>query len=424
MGLTSVSRRLLWKEFRESILVAVLCFLLPVAGFKIGTSTSEWVAAMLTPLGVFVWAAAKANTRRQRREFEATHLPLPAAEEWLASFLFPAIMAALIGANYGYWGSSLGDWKNASLLVPAATLYTFSGFAVCYVLSTAFALVPAVLVAVAWLIPAVMLQDMFKDQSVLMEVEISVVGPLFAFLWRGVIGGALGSLVFSAPFLKRSQRARQALALLLALGVPLGPFWRQMGPSENPYDHYTWTKPICSPDGSLTVRPHTSAHRPTVDLEYSDFRRWISRTRSFPNITQAIGFVGRGVVYLAQQTPGDKDVAILAWDVGDDSVREVARLPAGRDAMAQPYGLFEAVSPDGRYVLIRARSKVGDGQDLWLVDGLNGTSAVILPNTSFGYGEVRWLGEQAIVAGEGKAVEVQLGAMKARSLDLLHRGGR
>jgi len=413
MGSTSIWGRVIWKEFRESILIGLLCLVFPIVGFSMKTSTSVVLAGMATPAAIFIWAAAKANVRSSRREFETTHLPLPAAPEWVASFVFPAIVAAAVGACYGYWGSALGNSGHAGALTLVAMRYFLAGFGTIYVISTVFTVWPATVVSLGWLFFAAYMTDsLFKNPHASPSNLHAII-----FLHRAAIAGALGSVVFSIPLLKGSLRVRQVTALLLVAGITFGPYVKLIWSPEPASDLYSRIPAEkSSQDRSLTVKPAELTWGSEPLLSYTDYRSSFSREREFPWETRPIGFGRRGTVYLAQQRPHEKEVTILAWDTSTDHVEDVVRLRAGRKALRGFWEWSGTVSPDGHYVLIGTNSQLGEGTDLWMVDTARKTSAVLLANAPSGYDEVEWFGDKAIVGG-GKALEVDLKEMKASVAD-------
>ena len=146
----SIWKRLLWKEARESGLIMVIPLGMPL----LANWTSDYIKDFLlvismavVTLSITLWATMKAQQKGSKRG-EWLQLPMSPGTDWLISFIFPMIIAGIVGAWYGYWESSS---MLPAFNLPADTLTyaihgnvllgalcMMSGFAICYMTAVAF----------------------------------------------------------------------------------------------------------------------------------------------------------------------------------------------------------------------------------------------------------------------------------------------
>lgn len=127
MRAAQMLNRLIWKETRESLpVLGVGAFAPAIVHLSIQASLGahakrplipEWgfaVILLVTVMGVYLWGAEKANTKRGRNDFEDVYLVLPKSVDWLTACLFPALISFGIGAWLGVAvARPAGDWRES-----------------------------------------------------------------------------------------------------------------------------------------------------------------------------------------------------------------------------------------------------------------------------------------------------------------------
>lgn len=406
MSMASICKRLIWKEARESALLVGLGIAAP-AIFWVVTDRKivqlQWILIVLlvaTVIGVFLWAAEKANVKRSRNDFEDAYLVMPRIVDWVASFVFPALIAFGVGAWLGYTlstapGWSQSHWSRTQLWTALSSgLLLLSGFLVCYVASRAFGFLSGVIVGVVWLLyPGIRLiipvsPDMTVDP-----------GPdIVMFMVRAAVGVVLGSALLAAAsrsgLYARFQFVPVALAAALCLGPGLQGVFPSLSNIESKYANYAVLSRSSS-DRSLTVEPTGKRSRMSVSLRLTSWRNGTSWERSFHQAVQLVAATGR-VVYLAQQGIGEDCVRIVAWDAATNKIICRSTIPVGKNAVlnCRP----GVASPDGRFVMFFLGTAVGQGHDLWAVNTVNGAYRVLATNTSPGSLQVQWTEKHAILS--------------------------
>jgi hypothetical protein len=174
---------------------------------------------------------------------------------------------------------------------------------------------------------------------------------------------------------------------------------------------------IDSSDWAMYTRPLAGkGSSPSVKLEFGNYRTDTRAVHRFRNAIVALDFLGEDRVYLAQQLPHESGTWVLEWNTKSNQVRKVARLATGRRAwdwfvFSGPRGF---VRPDGKYMVVSARSAAGDGQDIWVVYLDSGVGVIAAPNVGLREPFIRWVGDSALLYGPGKPIRIDLRAATAR----------
>lgn len=442
MGRCNGWKRLLWKEFREGWLVAVVLFVVPVVLACFTGSPYGEVLVVLATMGMVVvvvaWAAVKAGGENTAREFAPTHLPLRGVREWIPAFLAPCVITTLAGVWLGVWYAKASGrpaiWESAALWASALA----GLFALGYLLSRTFSLWLSIAVGVvlgivlSGVIPATLDQINNPSMRQWQAEQYAHFRPFARALALSAAAPALGSLALALLPRRLPRRTTKAVALGLAVAIiaaaNLGSVIGAISRSRHTTEWQTIWEPYTSVDGSVRVvlagpagpsgKPGAGSRESRIRLLWSrvllrcnDFRSGVSLSREFRSNVTVIG-VGGGGVILAQQLPGEGSIRILRWDVRANTVRQAALAPAGKNALLRGRYFFpSSVSPDGRYAFVGVRSLTGSGGDLWLVNLRSGRSVVAYPGRDgyqFNTQEVDWRGDRAVLSGQGEGMYVDL----------------
>lgn len=408
-------KRLIWKETRESLLVAGVGFVAPaliLLALKTKFKLPDWsfiVLVLAAVMGTFLWAAEKANAKQNRNDFEDAYLVLPRSIDWLASYLFPALLSFAIGAWLGYVLSCMPHWSEAHWshtqlwTVLTSGLYMLAGFLVSYAASSAFGLLAGVIISIVWLMfPGTPLIATHINKAI---DESAIFVGLIA---RTVVGAAAGSLFVAAVSRTRLRPKLRAIPLIVAVLSCFGPLIPDPAKifpgAESSYLNYAAVGKSSS-DGSLVVAPTGKSAGMSASLKLASLRTGAAWVRSFRQAVQPIALTGQ-VAYLAQQSLGERCVRILAWDAATGEAHCVARMRVGKDAILDCRSGF--ASPDGRLLTLCLGAAIGDGCDLWAVNTTSGRYRLLAPNTSMDCPPVQWTSDRAILSMDGEVVYVDM----------------
>lgn len=447
MKQAQVWKRLLWKEFREGWLVALVLFAVPGAlacftgsRYALGVGPLAFLATVGLAVLVVAWAAAKAGGENTAREFAPTHLPIRGIREWFPAFLAPCVIAALAGVWLGVWYAKVLGWPTIWESVALWTSAMAGLFAAGYFLSRTFSiwLSIAVGVVLGMALSSIIQYNLLQLNDPQGREWQAAHDAAFRLLARTLALSAtapvLGSLSLALLPRRLPRRTTKTVALGLALAiiaaVNLGSFTGASSGSRRTTDWQIIWQPYTSVDGSVRVvldgpagpsgKPGAASRQSSVRLLWSrvllrcdDLRSGVSLSREFSSNITVIG-VGGDFVILAQQFPGEDSIRILRWDTRANTVRQaaLALAPAGKNALFSGRCFFpSSVSPDGRYALVGLRSLTGSGGDLWLVNLRSGESVVAYPGRDgyeFNTQEVDWRGDRAVLSGDGEGMYVDM----------------
>ena len=444
MGTRQVWKRLWWKEFRESWLAVTVAVVAPPFLLSLGTVFMRYdgVIQFFASCGaltlIAVWAAGKASRERQSSEFARTHLPVTQIKEWVVACLSPTIMTYFIGAWYAVCHTAAARWPLSPLVVwlPLAT----SGiFAMCYLLSRAisswFSIAAGVIASVFTYVFIVRYSFICND----LGVGMSIYEPMVRFVALCLAGALVGSLLFAILSTRTSLRVVRVVALGAALAIVIGPHVGSIvnslwGPNSNYSVPYSTS--VSSPDRSLVVTAQFGirAYPRDEGVWFHDYRRDLRvQLDKTEGILWPIGILDENTAALARQSPGEKAVAVLVWNVRSGKLRKLAEIPAGRDALlrsvmryAYRYGDVSAfsLSPGGEHALLDLGAMRGIGSDLWLVDLRTGRSRIVLPNRSrYADEQVDWRDGQVTISRRGTAFNADLDNVRTAKIEIPRKAG-
>ncbi|MDO8683510.1 MAG: hypothetical protein Q7N50_08520 [Armatimonadota bacterium] len=447
-------KRLWWKEFRESWLALLLIFITPMLLVAIIGSYSDhsreadflrFISGCGMLMVVAMWSAVKASREQSKSEYTCAHLPVNRLGSWFITSFSPMIAVGVIFFCVGKIFAGHQGWAYYTLFAEIMALEAMAIFAICQLLSRTISQwfsiavgVLASLVAYAYVLSTFEMVNggqMFRfNNPDLSQYDYLIISVRFFAL--AVIGPLISSFILTIFSGKKPLPITRIALTGLAVLIIAAPYAKEIKQSllgkHSLYKRCS-LKPIGLPDGSLIVKQIYTKNRALFgsDLMYEDQRRGIIITRRFSNMILPIGFSGRDVVWLAQQCPKEDNVAILKWDVANNSTVKVLEIPAGEDALIQEpylqYKLAASISPNNRNILIDIKSSAGTGMDLWLVDLKTRESIVVKPNREvyrYGVEQVDWHGGQVFMSGYGKClvVDIPTGTVKAVSIDWANGG--
>ncbi|HOS43943.1 MAG TPA: hypothetical protein PK794_09655, partial [Armatimonadota bacterium] len=342
--------RLLWKEFRESGVVLAaggLCALLPVI-----YRAHAWLlytGIALASLLITLWATYRAQRGSDRSR---TLLPIAPATGWLALYLLPLPVPLFAGACVGAAIYAFDATQGAlGAVLTSAALFMLALFALCTTLTLVYSAIPAIMLGTLFLYA-------HFDPLIM-------VGAERRFLW--ISGAALAGSLLWAPFLRRRRLVSGRLAVgVLLLGAVFGQalveHLRSISPDAQLPTYHPY---FCSgsSDGAVSVgfvRSRGGA------LAYRDIRTKFQRVHDFADGVLPLALFRETRVVVAEHEPATRRITLSIWDVRAATVREVGRLPAAYATINVIE--YASVRPDGRYLLLSTRAKVGRGHDLWIAD--------------------------------------------------------
>lgn len=354
MDTRCVLKRLLWRESRENGLFLLSGVLLSVFSLVMRSNENDStlrqaitpMVLMLLSLLVSMWAISRGSATRRRLTFDFRHLPLAPRLDAAVSLLLPVGIVTLIGAGIGFWGAVAFQYREFSCFVWLGIACLVGNFTSCYLLSATAALLPAVLLAAAWILPTALMQDIFLKQ-IGHPLFIAEVFPYYTSIALGALGGMCVSIALTRRMPSLTGRVS---AMLLLCALPLGTLiikYRQSNPTNEQ------TMETTLQDSALLLV--LDYHAQSTTLEFTDHRKDFHTTRDFAGRIVPCGRDSQGDVLLLQQSPHETCVRLLCWTPHTDQLREEVDIPAGSGVLeVESYRLDDcgSLSPDNRYLLL------------------------------------------------------------------------
>lgn len=430
-------KALLWKEFREGWLpVAVFILAPPVLFGFVGTMPEiTWWAGLLVflavicmPIMLAMWASGKSARENAANEFVESHLPVNPVPIWIIAFLIPYALSWLFGVWHIGWAAEAGLRDQEQYWSPISAALMFGcAYGTAYFLSETLSRWAAVVLGAGVGIFGTFLA---------LEVKLDGAPHWVLGLYISLAAAPLvGSLIYNLVVRRRSLRFRQGLSIavpILIIAVPIAGLIADSGQdSRDPY-LLCISELIYSPDHAQNVVPDLKSGRPMhtgyTGLKFSNNRMNQVIYRKFENAVQPVDCSIPNRAYLVQQRKGENSVRVLVWHANE--VHEIARVPAGRDALVDYHYWYwdspiccAVVRPDGRYMLLRLRSPLGNGDDLWLIDLKRGHSEVVIANEdNLDLSGLRWVDGRVIIPIHG-LLSIDLDTLAVRNIDISARKG-
>ena len=411
MSRGEVWSRLLWKEYREGRFVVLLATLAPAVAFPYAAQypMDSWQRGLIAfpaaagvHLAIALWAAGRGQGKKHGSEFALSHLPVAPLKQWAVSLQLAGIITAALGAWFGFWVMRAQGWVEPRLIVDGAI--DLSGtYLVCYFIAQILGPWAAILFGAFRVVAGTLIAPW--SLSALYDADAIWLGA------RMAVGAVAASLLFTSLSLKRPLAFRQATSLILLVVIVFAPVVGRLdmgflfpkvdrkGSSGGDY---------VSQDLAVSVRGYRLSKyadtrllgKDAVRFKYVNRRENRVRQRDFEPQTVLLGGVGENRFYFAQQRSTRENVRILEWNTVDDSVTVKAVVPIKGNVLWSVS--FDAVSPDGRYMLVALGSVSGEGKDLWLVDLGTARSTVVWPGELFfSFEQVAWTRDRAILVDSG-----------------------
>jgi len=421
-----ILRRLLWRECRENWLfllagILLLAFIHVLRPFSDNSSARSTITTMLSlflSLLLSLWAISRGSATRRRFTFDFRHLPLAPRLDAAVSLMLPTSIAALIGAGAGFcWTQDIQN-QAPPQLIWLGIIFMMANFTSCYLLSATAALLPAVLLAVAWILPAAIIETIVID-----DLDPSrLILQTYPYFTSIALGALSGMCVYTALNRRVPSLSGRVTAILLLCALPLGMFIMQ-----RPWLSTNDQRMVATlQDSALRLDLHY--HAQSTTLGFTDHREDFGATRDFAGRIVPCAHDSQGEVLLLQQSLREARVRLLCWTPRNNKLWEEACIPAGNGALEiESYWLenCSSLSPDNGYLLLALRSRLGQYNDLWLVDRRLHVARLLLPNGVDAIAtKVRWCGRQAYCSGRnvyGYAtayLRIDLDAQRAEMLSL------
>ncbi|MEN6372878.1 MAG: hypothetical protein ABFD64_12800 [Armatimonadota bacterium] len=405
-------KRMLWKELRTGWLIGLYALALPIVLHTIrrlgGQAFITFQPVNLLLFWVALIAARKGSIKSEQGHIE-THLPIQPIIQWIIGNVILMIAAGLIGA---WAGGFLGYYlnKDVTVYLTAWMLFYSAIFAVSYlfgfIVNTWFAL----FVDLVWLL--LFLAVLPKDDIVFMMICNTVL------LAGSLVGTYHLHLTMQRVLIKRKQLVSTGVALIVLASLILAFIVANNNTESSDSGDF-----LVSPDDSYVVA--LGENPVTGDtVEMSDRVKGKTISRTFEHRSYLLGVTDRRMIYLAQQKPDSNEVKIIVWDSARNTLRQLASVPTGKNALANtrtPLIMFQPiylsrgfVSSDARHALLITKSQAGGGIDLWLVDLVNNRSKILIANMFLSTYSVVWTSKKAVLSSYEKViVEVDLQTWKA-----------
>ena len=407
--------RLCWKENRESgpfvligVLLPLLCLLFPKFRGEIVYTPITLIFIM-----VVVWAAARAQERRDAARPIAVPLRL------LSRYLLPLPGVMVIGIALG----CLIEYRLSAAPQIPFILLTIGMcvflYACCTILSAIYTLIPAVL---AGLYLAICYLSFINNSS---GYNVHALLWLHVFLLVILFANAAFWEAYHGKYRVVIGRLALPLLLLLAGGWSSGS-GGVINEALHDLSHSTNPASITAIEVSYNIDATDATS--VMDFDQSQPSQFCLRDLRIPRryciAPKRLAPPGdylrgvdcrdpRQVLFLAQ-TPKDVCVRLLGWDAVSGRVDERFRF-TGLPGMIASY-CFCSPSPDYHYLLLDVPSKIGGGDDLWLLDLQCKRATLVAPNVEDDVDAARLLEGNGAVRGTGWAPRRLLIQMNEQSL--------
>ncbi|HEY3377230.1 MAG TPA: hypothetical protein VGL77_07005, partial [Armatimonadota bacterium] len=410
-------QRLLWKEFRESSPFVLIGVVLPLLCLAFSKFRGEIIGLpiCIVIVTVAVWASARAQEKRDGG------LPISVPQRLASRFLLLILGVIPVGLSLGCLTAFRLDEAVQLDMIPLTLGVCVLVAVFCTVISSVYALIPAVVAGV--LLALVSFTTFHSPELFWVQLRILFAVLVFAVFWDGYRGK------------RRVLIGRIALPVLLALAV----FWGVIGDGETgDMPHSSSQSPSTAPriavgnffysDGTLSLDYDRSRQETICLLDRRIPRRYfIAPERIAPpgDYLRSLTCLDRRVVLFAVQAPKDAQVRVVAWDVHTGQVAERFRFTGWRGMMAGY--CYTSHSPDNHYLLLGGDSKIGQGDDFWLLDLQRNHATMVAANAERGrYNDNRdaalreaiWTPDRLILRLEMRSLIVDLRTLRVAPLQL------
>ncbi len=420
-----VLKRLLYKEFRESWVVAVVfltapAWIVPLAKYLMKLPAMHFqpasavTAALIGGCGfVLVWAATKGRDAASRQSDPISPLPIRPWVSWAVFTVLPSVVVLLLGSWVYGWLHAAWPWMHISPF--PCGLWLAATFVV--------ALVSGRLLS-RWVGPVVgMLAAVYiwSTQPSYLDFGSFTRDPGPRWLSSPnnaliIAGAALALSVVAILLRKKSRQVQNSVAIGWVVAVPLVLVAISLIP-EKPRMPTTRTEvinDICvlrqswndAPSGMVRYRAALGSDPHSIDQPGPN-----TRDRLFCVYTTPLAALDTELILLEPPRLMGRSGRLLAWDIRRDLVREVCKLPMAFRTLSYfigasfptALGRLEAeasISPDSDTMLVYLPSEIGLDSDAWLVDLKTGNHKLCLMGSSLRLSEVVWTADTVIIYGD------------------------
>ncbi len=414
-------KRLLYKEFRESWLIVFTLFVLPAVAISMDRTgrRSEFVdglvmfTSFLLPVLMVAWAVGKSDVKNGGAKAFSGGLPVNPMLEWFTTTVLPLAVVFPLGMWAAWWFSLTSVSPDQTQVLNGGLLFT--------AMFTA-ALVAARLTSIWVGLGAALLTLGFLGAG-------SNDGDLSTKLCLGVIATALVLSLISVLARKKTPKVRAVWSgawLVLVAGFVVAVNWQPLGsrPDHSPYSRYfrvnnsflVQIEEHAQPGGQSKFTAHYGGP-PGFPAPGAP----VTRVREFPAGSTVVSSRQKALYVLAPPEVMTRRAHLLAWDMADDSVREICSIPTGGYSFG--YGSGAYISSDGTQMLLHLPTLLGAGvrgigsypelTAIWLVDIDSGKARLCAASSAFDVMSVGWTPKHATLGSSSgvRAVDRRTGRM-------------
>ena len=366
-------QRLFWREYRESGPFILIGVFLPLLCLTFRKFQGEWVILpLIIDFAIIaVWSIARA------KEKPGCGLPLSTPLRLANRYLVPMLGVILIGVSIGCLTAFRLDPTIQLVLIPTIIAACLFLYTLCTILSTVFALLPAVIIGLFF---SAILFDMLSSSDDLFILLFILLGSMFitAVLWEGYHG--------------KRRVLISRIPILVVLGFMISSYAIQID-DTNIYFRYIFLSMYIPKTPEVPVYNDFNYNDDTLSLDYNYSQEgkiclldrriphsyFIAPNQIAPAGTfiHIIDCLDRHEVLFAAQAPKDAHVRIITWDTRTGQIHENFRFTGWQDMLA--VYCYASHSPDNRYLMLSVFSKIGFGIDIWLLDMQRKNATLVVP---------------------------------------------
>jgi hypothetical protein len=434
-----ISMRLVWKEFREGWPVILAFLLLPAIVFPMCRpfSQSDFACAMVStvmfavPFSAVLWASEKRKLVKQGRDVLEAVLPVTPTQEWVCSYILPALVVGTCGAFmhmlhsitpmevYGSYTTHI----SAGYALVAGFLVTGSAFMLSLFLSKTVSHLLGILAGTLWILATSPPID-FNAKASIEVVLVTII----------LIPAALGInelRKYNSRFTKSFGWTVLVVIFMITAHAGIVDVINSLQSSIVTFGNNSADFNLYFPDRTRISATHNvdlisldDGVGSNISPQDKDMR--LKTSVEFPPTSIAVAYDIYRRVYVFTQRPGDDVITISLWDTTSGTIKEISKM-SGRgiikvdelintDKYHQWITQPGVADPAGENLLLYTPSRIGNGYDLWLIDISSGEYRMLIMNHHSSWRKYVWDEDKIYLVGDSKPMEVDTVTARVRPL--------